>query len=93
MNVDRKGIVIEPTTNLGKGSGKFSIGMSLNRSLGLPTMNTRVAETSQMVYTNPIMITHVYKTTYQPSMNSLVVRGYRIIDVEDPKRGHQNHLS
>jgi hypothetical protein len=45
MNVARKGIVIELVVNLGHGSGGFSMGKSLNKSLGLPTVNTRVTRT------------------------------------------------
>jgi hypothetical protein len=63
MNVARKGVVIELVVNLGRGSDGFSTGRSLNRSLGLPTVNIGVTRTPQMVFINPIMITHVHKTT------------------------------
>jgi hypothetical protein len=54
-NVARKGVVIEPAINLGRGSGGFST-KSLSRSLGLPTVNIRVSRTSQMVFTNPMIL-------------------------------------
>jgi len=47
-------------------------------------VNIRVAGTSQMVFTNPIMITHVHKTTYRPLMSSIAIRGYK-----STKGGHQ----
>jgi hypothetical protein len=89
MNVARKGVVIEPIVNLGCGSDGFSTGRNLNRSLGLPTVNTKVTRTPQMVFMNPIMIIHVHKITDRPPMNLIIVGGYKSIDVKDPKGGHQ----
>jgi hypothetical protein len=88
-NVARKGVVIKLAVNLGHGLGGFSTRKSLSRSSRLPTMNIGVVRTSQMVFINPIMITHVHKTTNRPSMSSIAVRGYKSINVEDPKGGHQ----
>jgi hypothetical protein len=62
MNVVRKGIVIESVINLGCGLGGFLAKRNLSRSLKLPTANTRVVETPHMVFTNPIMTTHIHKT-------------------------------
>jgi hypothetical protein len=80
-NVARKGVVIEYAINLGCGSNGFSIVRSLNKSSKLPTANTRVVGTPQMVFTNPIMITHVHKTTDRPPM-SLTVKRYRSTNVK-----------
>jgi len=63
-NVVRRGVVIEFVINLGHGSDEFSVGRSLSRSLGLPSTNTGVFGTPQMVFINPIMTIHVHKTTY-----------------------------
>jgi len=41
------------------------VGRNLGRSLKLPTINTGVVGTPQMVFTNPIMTIHD-KTTNQP---------------------------
>jgi len=38
-----------------------------------------------MVFTNPIMTTHVNRTTNRPPMNSMVVGGYRNADVVNPR--------
>jgi hypothetical protein len=62
-NVAKKGVVIELVINLGHGSSGFSMGRNLSRNLGLPTVNIGVAWTPLMVFTNPIMTIHVYKTT------------------------------
>jgi hypothetical protein len=62
-NVAKKGIIIEYAINLGCGSSGFSTERSLNKSSRLPMVNTRVVGTPQMVFTNPIMIIHVHKTT------------------------------
>jgi hypothetical protein len=64
MNVVRRGVVIKPTTNLGHGSGRFSMGRNLNGSSGLPIVIIGIVGTPQMVFTNPIMTIHVNKTTY-----------------------------
>jgi hypothetical protein len=88
-NVARKGVVIKLVVNLGHGLGRFSTRKSLSRSSRLPMMNIGVVGTSQMVFINPIIITHVHRTTNRPSMSSIAIRGYISIDVEDPKGGHQ----
>jgi hypothetical protein len=41
-----------------------------------------------MVFTNPIMTTHVHKTTYWPLISSIIAGRYKSTDVEDPKGGH-----
>ncbi len=75
-NVTKRGIIIRFVVNLDHALGRFSIGKKLNRSLRLPTTNTRVVGTPQMVFTNIIMTTHVHKTTYRPLMNLITTRGY-----------------
>jgi hypothetical protein len=93
MNVVRKGVVIGFVTNLGHGSCGFSIGRNLNRNSGLPTTNTRVIGTPHMVFTNPILIIHVNKTTNRPLMNLIVVGGYKSTMLKIQKEGVENHLS
>jgi len=43
-----------------------------------------------MVFTNPIMTTHVSKIANQPPMSSIAIGGYRSIDVGNPKGRYQN---
>jgi hypothetical protein len=76
MNVAKRRVVIRYVINLGLGLDEFSTGRSLSKSLGLPTTNTRVVGTPQVVFFNPIMTIHVYKTTNQPFMSSIIARGY-----------------
>ncbi len=61
--VVKREVIIESVINLGCGLSTLSMGRSLNRSSRLPTTNTGVVETPHMVFTNPIMTTHVHKTT------------------------------
>ncbi len=42
-----------------------------------------------MVFTNPIMAIHVNMTTNRPPMNSMVVGGYRSVNVTNPRGGYQ----
>jgi hypothetical protein len=41
-----------------------------------------------MVFTNPILITHVNMTRDQPSMSSMVAKRYRSVDVMNSKGGY-----
>jgi hypothetical protein len=66
VNVVRGGILIGSTINLGSGSSGVSARRNLNWSSALPTVTTRVVETFQMVFTNPIMTIHVNRTTNRP---------------------------
>ncbi len=63
--------------------------MNLNESLGLLTTNNEVVGTPQIMFINPIMISHAHKTIEQPLMSSIIVKWYRNIGVEDPKGRHQ----
>jgi hypothetical protein len=58
---------------------------NLSRSSRILKANIRIIRTPHMVFTNPIMTIHVNKTIEQPPMNSIVARGYKSIDVENPK--------
>jgi hypothetical protein len=58
-NVVRGGVLIGFVANLGHGSSEVSMGRNLSRNLGIPTTNTGVVGTPQMVFTNQIMTTHV----------------------------------
>jgi hypothetical protein len=77
MNVVKTGLVIEFVTNLGGGSDGF-LTRNLNRNSRLLTSNTTVVGTPQMVFTNPIMTTHVNKTVDQLLMSSIAIRGRKI---------------
>jgi hypothetical protein len=88
-NVTKRRVIITFAVNLGRGLGGFLMERSLSRSLRLPTMNTRIVETPNTVFTNPIMTTHVHKTIDQPTMSSIVARGYISTNVEAPKGRHR----
>jgi hypothetical protein len=62
MNVVKGGILIGSTTNLGHGLNGVLLTRNLSRNLKLPTVITIVVGTPQMVFTNPIMTTHVNMT-------------------------------
>ncbi len=55
----------------------------------LPTAIIGVVGTPQMVFTNPIMTTHVNRTVDQPPLSSMVVGTYINADVTNPKRGYR----
>jgi hypothetical protein len=84
MNVVRR-VVIGFAINLGHGSSGFSVGRNLNRSSGLAVANTRVVATPQMVFTNPIMTTHVHKTTHKSPRSLIDVGGYKSTNAKNPK--------
>jgi hypothetical protein len=75
MNVVKRGLVIEFVTNLEGGSDGFLTRRNLNRSSRLLASNTRVVGTPQMVFTNPIMTTHVNKIVDQLLMSSIAIGG------------------
>ncbi len=74
-NVVKGGVLIRCTTNLGGGLGGVLVGRNLSWSSTLPTSTTGVLGTPQIVFTNPIMTTHVNRIADRPSMGSMVVRG------------------
>ncbi len=88
-HVAMRGIVIRSVVNLSHGLGGFSMRRNLNKSLGLPAVNIRVVGTPQMVYTNPIMTTHVHKTIDIPLMSSIT----KVQTVKIQKEDIENHLS
>jgi len=69
--------------------GGVSVGRNLSRSLGLPIATIGVIRTHQMVFTDPIMATHVKRIANRTPMNSMVVGWYINIDAENPKGGYQ----
>jgi hypothetical protein len=73
---------------LGSESSGVSTIRNLNWSLALPTTIIRVVCTPQMVFTNPITTIHVNRTTNQPLMNSMVVRGYKSVDATNLRGGY-----
>jgi hypothetical protein len=42
-----------------------------------------------MVFTNPIMTTHVNRTIDQPPMNSMVAGGYKTTNAVSSKQGYR----
>jgi hypothetical protein len=84
INVVRKGVLIKSVSKLGNGS----CGVLANQSLALPTVTTKVVGTLQMVFTNPIITTHVNKTANQPLMSLMVAKRYRTAGVTNPKGGY-----
>jgi len=62
-NFVRIGVLIGFAINLGCGSRGVSTGRNLSRSLRILVATTRVVGTPHMVFTNPIMTTHVNRTT------------------------------
>jgi len=60
----------------------------LNESTTLPTTIIAVVGTPQMVFTNSIMITHVNRTTNQPSMSLMAAKGYKIANAMNSKGGY-----
>jgi hypothetical protein len=89
MDVVRDGVLIGYGEKLGSGSGGVSTRKNLNGSLALPIATITIIATLQMVFTNPIMTTHVNRTTNGPLMNSMVAKGYKNVDAMNPKRGYQ----
>ncbi len=59
MDVVRRGVLIGFIAKLGNESSGILVGRNLSRSLTLPTTTIGVVGTLQMVFTNPIMTTHV----------------------------------
>ncbi len=88
MDVVRRGVLIGSTTKMGNGSGGVLTGRKLSGSTTLPTSTIGVVGTPQMVFTNPILITHVNMTRDQPSMSSMVAKRYRSVDVMNSKGGY-----
>jgi len=56
-----RGVLIRFTTKLNSKSGGILARRNLNWNTTLPTITIGVVGTPQMVFTNPIMITHVNK--------------------------------
>jgi hypothetical protein len=80
--------LIGPRTNLDCGSSRILARRNLNWSLGLPTIIIGVVWTPQMVFTNPIMTTHVNRTIDRPPMSLMVTGRYKSIDAKNPE-GYQ----
>jgi hypothetical protein len=85
MNVVKRGLVIEFVTNLGGGSNGFLTRRNLNGNSKLLASNTKVVGTPQMVFTNPIMTTHVNKILdhyYQSGVQFTNLNHYRTLKVK-----------
>jgi hypothetical protein len=74
---------------LGNGLGWILVRKKLKWNTTLPTTTIGVAGTPQMVFTNPIMTTHVNRIEDWPSTNSMVVERYRNVNVMNPKGGYR----
>jgi hypothetical protein len=83
--VVRKGILIGSATKLDSGSGGILARRNLNQNTTLPTITIGVVGTPQMVFTNPIMITHVNRNPGRPLMKSMVVGRYKNVDATNSK--------
>jgi hypothetical protein len=59
IDVVKRGVLIGFVAKLGSRLGGVLARRNLSRSLALPTTTTTVVSTPHMVFTNPIMITHV----------------------------------
>jgi hypothetical protein len=84
-NIVRSGVLIGSTTNLGHGSNIILARRNLSWSLGLPAIIFGVVGTPQMVFINPIMTTHVNRTTNRPPMSSMVIRKYKSTNAKNPR--------
>jgi hypothetical protein len=60
----------------------------VTQSVDVGITTTRVVGTPQTVLTNPLMTTHVNRIIDWPSMNSMVVRGYKSVNATNPRRGY-----
>jgi hypothetical protein len=89
INVVRKGMLIKYVAKLGNGSDRVSIVRNLSPSLALPIVTIRVIGMPQMVFTNPIMITHVNVIANRPLMSPMDGGRCRSKDVVHPKKGYQ----
>jgi hypothetical protein len=65
------------------------IGKKLSGSTTLPTTTIGLVGARQMVFTKLIMITYVNRMANRPLVNSMVVGGYRSVDVTNPRKGYQ----
>jgi len=63
MDVVKREVLIRSIEKLGSGLGGILARKKLSGSSALPTTTTRVVGMPQMVFTNPIMTTHVNRTT------------------------------
>jgi hypothetical protein len=75
--VVRRGVVIGFITKWGNGSNGVLTRRKLSGSLTLPTTTTGVVGTPQMMFTDPIMTTHVNTIADWPPMSSTVIGRYR----------------
>jgi len=89
MDFVKRGILLGFVTKLGSGSGGVSIGRNLNQSSTLPIVTIGVVGTLQMVFTNSIMIIHMNMIIDRPSVNSMVVGGYKNVNAMNPRGGYQ----
>jgi len=91
-DVVRGGILIRYATKLGSGLGGVLARRNLNRSSTLLIATIGVVGTIQIVFTNLIMTTHVNEIGNQPSMNLMVVGGYKNVAI-NPRRGYIKNQS
>jgi hypothetical protein len=92
IDVVEREVLIGFATKLGSGSSGVSTVRNLSRSLALKTNITIVVGISQMVFTNPIMTTHVNMTANRPLMSLMVVGGCRSADAVHSRGGYQEPI-
>jgi hypothetical protein len=88
MDVVKRGVLIRSTRKFGNELGGMSAGRNLSQSSTLLIVTTGVVGTPKMVFTNMIMTFHVNKTANQPPMSSKATRGYKSVDLTNPRRGY-----
>ncbi len=89
MDVFWRGVLIGSAIKLSSGFNGILVRRKKNGSMTLLTSITGVVGTPQMVFTNPIMTTHVNRIKNRPPMNSMATGRYRNVNVVNPKGGYQ----
>ncbi len=92
MDVVKRGVLIGSTTKLGNGSNGVLARKKLNVNMTLPITIIRVVGTLQMVFIDPIMITHANRIAYQPLMSSMVAERYKSANATNLRNNIKNHL-
>ncbi len=60
----------------------------MNRNLKLLVTTIGIVGTPHMLFTNPMMITHVNKIVDQPLMSSIATGGYKNTNAKNSGRGY-----
>jgi len=73
IDVIKRGILLRYVTKLGSKSGGVSVVRNLTQSSTLLIITTRITDTLQMVFTNPITTIHLNMIINRPLMNSMAI--------------------